>query len=157
MQQYRSDPRYPKDNQFAEENRARIVRSFPPRLIEREDSLAARFKKNKGSPLRKLEQLYAVMDEFLDVMAPHLPCKPGCSHCCHMKQLALTELEVELIEKRTKHQRRKTLAPTPEKGEPCPFLKYAKGEKIDLTQDEKNTLKHLLQRLAESYRRKRHE
>lgn len=34
---------------------------------------------------------------------------------------------------------------------------YAKGEKLDLTQDEKNTLKRLLQRLAESYRRKRHE
>jgi hypothetical protein len=34
---------------------------------------------------------------------------------------------------------------------------YAKGEKIDLTQEEKNTLKRVLQRLAESYRSKRHE
>lgn len=34
---------------------------------------------------------------------------------------------------------------------------YAKGEKIDLTQGEKNTLKRLLQRLAESYRSKRYD
>lgn len=34
---------------------------------------------------------------------------------------------------------------------------YAKGEKIDLTQVEKNTLKRLLQRLAESYRSKRYD
>lgn len=34
---------------------------------------------------------------------------------------------------------------------------YAKGEKIDLTQEEKNTLKRVLQRLADSYRGKRHE
>jgi hypothetical protein len=34
---------------------------------------------------------------------------------------------------------------------------YAKGEKIDLTQEEKNTLKRILQRLADSYRSKGHE
>lgn len=32
---------------------------------------------------------------------------------------------------------------------------YAKGEKIDLTQDEKNTLKKILSNIADSYRRNR--
>ena len=30
---------------------------------------------------------------------------------------------------------------------------YAKGEKIDLTQDEKNTLRHILRHLADAHRR----
>jgi len=34
---------------------------------------------------------------------------------------------------------------------------YAKGEKIDLTQDEKNILKRVLGQIAETYREKDHE
>ena len=49
---------------YAQENRSRVIQRLPPRLAAREEQLLAKFERNKGAPLRKLELLFAFMDEL---------------------------------------------------------------------------------------------
>lgn len=111
------------EQEYAQENRARIIQRLPPKLVAKEEGLLPKFQRNKGKPLRKLEMLFEFMAELHAPIGPYLPCKKGCSYCCHNREIEITELEIALIEQRTRHRRRAKPGPAPVHGQPCPFLK----------------------------------
>lgn len=113
----------PPEWKYAEENRARIIQRLPPKLVAKEEGLLPKFQRNKGKPLKKLELLFEFMDELYAAVGPYLPCKKGCSYCCHNREIEVTELEVAYIEQKTRHRRRSMPGPAPVHGQPCPFLK----------------------------------
>ncbi|WP_120800262.1 YkgJ family cysteine cluster protein [Thiocapsa rosea] len=110
------------EQKYAEQNRARIIRRLPPKLVAKEEGLLPIFQKSKRKPLRKLELLFEFMDELHGAIRPYLPCKKGCSLCCHNQAIDVTELEIAFIEQETPHRRQATLGPTPGPRQPCPFL-----------------------------------
>ncbi len=111
------------EQKYAEENRARIIQRLPTRLVAKEEGLLAKFQRHKGNPLRKLELLFEFMDALSGAIGPYLPCKRGCSDCCHNKEIEVTELEIAFIEQKARRRRRATPGPAPAHGQPCPFLK----------------------------------
>lgn len=110
------------EQKYAAENRARIIQRFPQKLVAKEEGLLPKFQRHKGKPLRKLEQLFLFMDEIYSAVGPYLPCKKGCSYCCHNEVIEITEIEIAFIEQETQHRRRATLGPASAHGQPCPFL-----------------------------------
>ena len=111
------------EQRYAEENRARIIQRLPPKLVVREDGLLPKFQRNKGTPLRKLELLFDFMEELYSAIGPYLPCKKGCSYCCHIDVIDVSEIEIAFIEQKTQRRRRAKLGPAPAHGQPCPFLR----------------------------------
>lgn len=74
----------------------------------------------------KLPKLYALMEEFGDIRAPHVSCKAGCSACCRSIPVEISDLEARHIAAATgkacatlppgRHGQRGFL------NTPCPFL-----------------------------------
>lgn len=50
-----------------------------------------------GSPRTKLPKLFALVNEFSDIRAPHVSCKAGCSACCRRIPVEITDLEARHI------------------------------------------------------------
>ncbi|MBL6750406.1 MAG: YkgJ family cysteine cluster protein [Nevskia sp.] len=77
----------------------------------------------------KLRRLQGLMSRTRAVAAPHVPCRKGCSACCHL-QVEISQVEAEMIGEAT-GRRPQTLQPgfqaTPKEqlgrsDTPCPFL-----------------------------------
>ena len=108
---------------IAEQNRSRMLEALPKQLSKQEDRFLDKIKKVKAVPLVKLGMLYSFMDEILKFTSQFMPCKKGCSACCHYK-IYVSSIEVEYIEKKTRIYRSLNIAPGRNfHGEPCPFLK----------------------------------
>lgn len=54
-----------------------------------------------SSPRTKLPKVYALMEEFGELRAPHVSCKTGCSTCCRRIPVEISDLEAEHISKAT--------------------------------------------------------
>jgi len=58
--------------------------AVPPDLARREDRLPAELRMSNLSKRAKIMRIYAVADQLSEIREPHVACKKGCSHCCHM-------------------------------------------------------------------------
>lgn len=50
-----------------------------------------------SSPRSKLPKLYSLMEEFGELRAPHVSCKAGCSACCRVIPVEISDLEARHI------------------------------------------------------------
>lgn len=113
---------YEKAREYAERNQQKAIQAIPVRLIDREDRFYDQLRRSKIGPMKKLEMLYAFMDELSSAISSVTPCKRQCSACCHYN-VSVSEIEVSFIERKTKHRRTKDLWPKMDfHGQPCPFL-----------------------------------
>lgn len=109
------------DQDFANENCIRIIASFPPAILKKEERLTARLELSKLSPLKKLAAIYEFLDDIAKYITP-TPCKKGCSSCCHYA-VSISEVEAQFIEQTAKKKRLKAAGePGNFIGRPCPFL-----------------------------------
>jgi len=78
----------------------------------------------------KRKRIIQIIDSVNDVLAPHVACKSGCDHCCHIA-LVITENEAQAISKFVGVPYADLGQPDPEeigkgtaafRGVPCPFL-----------------------------------
>lgn len=116
------DAEYQKACEFAANNVQVTVQNIPKRLIIKAENFCKRIQTSKGDPLKKLQILYAFMDEIYDHVNKQTPCRKECYHCCHYS-LAVTELEVQFIEKTNDIKRNeKRLTTSDLHGTPCPLM-----------------------------------
>jgi len=105
----------------AEDNLNKIKKQMPPSLAAREEKLFVTIYKHEESYSRKLEKIYAILDDLNSFISQYTPCHKGCCECCHI-EVAVSTLEVKYIENH--------LAIVPNwngnikqfYGAPCPFL-----------------------------------
>lgn len=110
------------DLNYAITNRTRLINAIPKRLLEREDRLLERIRKANAAPMKKLEMLYSFMEELSKVTSRFMPCKRGCSGCCHYN-VSVSLVEIEYIERKTKHRRESSMGVKQDfHGQPCVFL-----------------------------------
>lgn len=110
-------------HEFAQRNHRKIISFLPRELQLKEDRFLEKLGRIKTGPLKKLERLYSLMDELSEAMAPFMPCRRGCSACCHYN-VDISEIEIAYIEKHTKYRSNKTPAPKQNfHSHPCPFLR----------------------------------
>lgn len=107
----------------AERTIQKILEEVPEHLIRKEAQLAQIIRKIKGEPLKQLNVLYDSMDEILGFVCKYTPCREGCSYCCEYDELAITEIEIQYIEKNLNISRNLLTIGPPVKGRKCPFLK----------------------------------
>lgn len=107
---------------FAETNQRKAVAAIPAKLLAKEDRFIGQMRRAKAGPLKKLEMLYSLMGELSVAMSPFTPCNKGCSACCHY-HVSVSEIEVDYIERHTRHRRSKILNQKQNfHGQSCPFL-----------------------------------
>lgn len=100
----------------------KIERMMPMSLKIREEHFLGTYIKHKGNSFSKLQHLYEFMDDLYAFVGKFIPCKKGCTHCCHIP-VSISELEVEFITKLTNNRRAKTNLTVTGNDDPCPFLK----------------------------------
>jgi hypothetical protein len=97
------------------------------------------FKVSHGKPEANLKELLSYMEQIIDVLKPHCPCKKGCSYCCSMPVL-MTSLEASIIEEYLIEnkisgykkldiddiimKKISSISDRENSGKKCPFLKY---------------------------------
>ncbi|HDX8437820.1 YkgJ family cysteine cluster protein [Aeromonas dhakensis] len=108
--------------EFANVNREKIIKLFPASLSKKEEGLYLRMLKSKGNYLNKLSSLFSEMNEIYAYVDKYTPCEKGCSHCCYIP-VAVSELEVEYIERSLKIKRKSFSEYDRTQSKPCPFLK----------------------------------
>lgn len=114
---------YTEAKDYADKNQIKAINLIPQKLVEKEDHFLDRVRNAKVGPYKKLLMLYDLMDQLSAAMSPAMPCKKGCSSCCHYN-VSVSEIEVAYIEQASKTKRAKRLAPAKEfHGTPCTFLK----------------------------------
>lgn len=99
----------------------KIEHIMPAALKAKEEQFASTYLKHKGNSLSKLQYLYDFMEEIYGFVGNFIPCKKGCTHCCHIP-VSISVLEAEYITKYTKNKQANTKLPIVEKDTPCPFL-----------------------------------
>lgn len=104
----------------AKETFEKIGRLMPIALKDQEEQFAKTYTKHKGNAFSKLQYLYDFMDDISTFVGNCVPCKKGCTHCCHIP-VSISELEIEYITKQTKIKRSKISQAINDS--PCPFLK----------------------------------
>lgn len=86
---------------------------------------------NENASIRsKRRKVIAIANRITSALEPHVPCKPGCSHCCHMNTMIYEHEAIRLAEvsgrkmTRVAFRSRDLVAAEGEKfnGRPCPFL-----------------------------------
>lgn len=98
-----------------------------PAEIRRELSLIV----NENSALKsRRRKVIMIADRVGKALAPHLACKPGCSHCCHMNTMIYEHEAIRLAEVTGRKMKRLPFRPlnvvavegSKFDGKPCPFL-----------------------------------
>lgn len=73
-----------------------FLAAMPPDLARREDHLPAEVRLSNLSKRAKIMRIYVVADQLSEIRKPHVACKKGCSHCCHMT-VRLTSTEAQRL------------------------------------------------------------
>ncbi len=100
----------------------KIRKIVPKKLQQKEDIFFAKFSKHKGNTQTKLKYLYEFSDTLFGYVYQAVPCKKGCSYCCHIP-VSVSEVEVTYIEKSTGIKRKNLPEFDTQLSVPCPFLK----------------------------------
>ncbi len=116
------EQKYEEAYQVAESNAKKLSDSIPVELDRKEARIRNRLTKANMPVMKKLNRLYALMDELSKHVLTFTPCAKGCNHCCTYP-VTVSDIEIKNIEivagvKRKAiivKQERKTLSP-------CPFL-----------------------------------
>lgn len=77
---------------------AALVQEHPwmePELVERELATIAR---ENASARSKRRKFIAISIRMTAALAPHVACKPGCSHCCHMNTMIYEHEAIRLAD-----------------------------------------------------------
>jgi Fe-S-cluster containining protein len=111
--------RYQKALEVNKASLAKIPSLIPRSVAEKEDRLLQTFQSSSLSKLTMLEILYSEMDNLYRFLYPILDCKKGCSYCCSLDELAITNIEIEYIKKKVKPKSSKLN----KSGQECVFLK----------------------------------
>ena len=96
-------------------NHNNMVDSLPEILRKQAEDVFIDIEKSQLSPLEKLEKLYGVMATLYEHVNKFTPCKKGCSYCCSY-YIAISDIEIEFIEKNNKKIKRKKQFNTDNKG-----------------------------------------
>lgn len=112
---------YETARRFAEDNLERIIKQMPPHLVAKEEKLFTKLCRHKESYYRKLERIYAFLDELNLLIGQYAPCHKGCSDCCHI-EVSISSLEVKYIETKLGIVPTWTGNKKQFFGTPCPFL-----------------------------------
>lgn len=146
-------------------NLKNMTDSLPESIKKREDEFFLKIEKSQLSHLKKLEKLYSFMDVLYKHVNKYTPCKEDCSYCCYY-YVAISDIEIQFIEKNNKKVKRKKRFNTDSRGvgTPCLFLKnggcsiyesrpYVCRRHVMLTPDnsfctEEKAYNHKLQRLV---------
>jgi Fe-S-cluster containining protein len=75
-------------------------------------------------------KVIAIANRMAEALEPHVACKPGCSHCCHMNTIIYEHEAIRLAEVSGRKMARLPFRPrnvafaegTRFSGTPCPFL-----------------------------------
>lgn len=103
----------------------KVLASISDNLRKEEERIPSMIARSSGkSVFNDLARLYAFMDRLYSSFSGEIPCGKGCNHCCSLKEIAITEIEILYIEK---HANKKRLIRPRDLEEvsyqPCPFLK----------------------------------
>lgn len=98
-----------------------------PDLIEKELGKVAR--ENTNGKLKR-RKVIAIANRIVDALAPHVACKPGCSHCCYMNTMIYEHEAIRLAEVSGRKMKRLPYRPLELvylqgnrfNGQPCTFL-----------------------------------
>lgn len=80
----------------ARKNTAAFERELPPSARQEASALPSVMSRMNAKVILRLKPIYAVADKFGDAIAPHIACKKGCNHCCHLR-VPLNEVEAQLM------------------------------------------------------------
>ena len=104
----------------ARKNLASAQKAYPHALDQKEGKIGRRLG-NIDDPQEKLRVLLKLADELYQPLQRFTPCKKGCSSCCRMPDIHVSELEASEIVAKTGSE----ISPSPRRDhtqEPCPFL-----------------------------------
>ena len=82
---------------IADKNIEKIMKEMPHGLAEREGRIFAELSISRESSLKKLESIYAFLNDLLSFVAKYIPCRKGCDYCCYIK-VSISSLEAEYIQ-----------------------------------------------------------
>lgn len=117
------DQTYEEANKVAKTNFKNFSDSLPVALSQKEAKIAKRLSKANMPVLKKLNRLYALMDDLSAHVEKFTPCAKGCNHCCTYP-VTVSEIEIQNIENSTGIKRKPIiLKQERSKFTPCPFLK----------------------------------
>ena len=105
----------------ARKNLARAQRAIPAWLDKRDDKIGKTLRK-LSDPLERLRALLKLASDLTDSISSFTPCKKGCSFCCRMPTIELSELEAAEISRQTGVPISES-PPRDHAWKPCPFLK----------------------------------
>lgn len=108
----------------------KLAEAFPVNVQQKFDQKLNRIEKDNSSRKSKIRKLQLLTSEVRQVTADIVPCKRGCSACCHIK-VEMCQDEAEIIGEHLQKKPKKLLKNvrmTPESAlgrpdTPCPFLK----------------------------------
>ncbi len=115
---------YEAAQRVAAENRDRIKTLMPADLAGREKEICKRLSLSQESCLKKLEELYLLMDDIYAFVGKFTPCHKGCDACCHI-EVSISSLEAEYIENKLGISQTRNLSRKSFLGTPCPFLRQS--------------------------------
>jgi len=107
---------------LADKNLEKIMKEMPHGLAEREERIFAKLSTSRESSLKKLESIYAFLNDLLSFVAKYMPCRKGCNYCCYIK-VSISSLEAEYIQTNLGIKQHPNLQRKDIYGTPCPFLK----------------------------------
>lgn len=100
-----------------------VAASIPRQLEQKEAGLVDWFSRLKGNSLTKLRALYDFMAQLYGSIERFIPCKKGCTSCCHYP-VTIREIEIQLIEREFGIKRNRTRGKSSNyHGVRCPFLR----------------------------------
>lgn len=115
------DDDYKTAKKVAEDNLNRIIDQMPSSLVRREGEIFAKLSVSKESYFKKLEALYAFLDDLYSFIGKFIPCRRGCDYCCYI-EISISSLEAEYIESNLGIRRNLNYDKKEFFGTPCPFL-----------------------------------
>jgi Fe-S-cluster containining protein len=106
------------------------IQEHPWMEPERLESELSKIARENTSARLKLRKVIAITNRVTEALAPHVACKRGCSHCCHMNTMVYEHEAVRLAEVSGRKMTRLPYRPLAMvylegnqfNGKPCTFL-----------------------------------